>query len=279
MTSEEVNAAIRQSLGLSAKPEPQPTLPQEGHVSEFPYWSFSKKRSTVTRLDITYEDNSFMSLIAPLGMPSPSFAGYLDVMLFYGQRDLFIQEYVEISVYQILKTLDMDPDNGRAYAHFHRDMERAFMAAIKTDRFRSPQTGKRDTVSYFRIVRRMELAKRRQGTSQFYFDDLFLASLRSGYLKRLDWEFCLSLDKQGEALARFLYGHLLKRIGEKSLYQRSLPGFLSDIGFGYLAAEEPMRRNERLKRTVFPALELLKGEAIRSYELDDQGKIFFIPRD
>jgi hypothetical protein len=279
MTSQEVNAAIRQSLGLSAKPEPQPTLPQEGHVSEFPYWSFSKKRSTVTRLDITYEDNSFMSLIAPLGMPSPSFAGYLDVMLFYGQRDLFIQEYVEISVYQILKTLDMDPDNGRAYAHFHRDMERAFMAAIKTDRFRSPQTGKRDTVSYFRIVRRMELAKRRQGTSQFYFDDLFLASLRSGYLKRLDWEFCLSLDKQGEALARFLYGHLLKRIGEKSLYQRSLLGFLSDIGFGYLAAEEPMRRNERLKRTVFPALELLKGEAIRFYELDDQGKIFFIPRD
>src|SRR5215211_5993074 len=128
MTSQEVNAAIRQSLGLSAIPEPQPTLPQEGHVSEFPYWSFSKKRSSVTRLDITYEDNSFMSLIAPLGMPSPSFAGYLDVMLFYGQRDLFIQEYVEISVYQILKTLDMDPDNGRAYAHFHRDMERAFMA-------------------------------------------------------------------------------------------------------------------------------------------------------
>jgi hypothetical protein len=277
MTIKEVDAAIRQSLGLPAKPEPQPTLPQEGHVSEFPYWSFSKKRSSVTRLDITYEDGSFMTLLAPFGMPSPSFAGYLDAILFYGQRDLFLREYVEISVYQILKTLEIDPDNGRAYAHFHRDMERAFMAAIKTDRFRNPRTGERDTVSYFRILRRMELAKRRQGISRFYFDDLFLASLRSGYLKRLDWDFCLSLDKQGEALARFLYGHLLKRIGEKSIYQRTLMGFLSDIGFGYLAVEEPMRRNERLKRTVFPALDLLKDEAIRTYEVDGRGNIFFIP--
>ena len=278
MTSQEVNAAIRDSLGLPPKPEPPPTFPQEGHVSEFPYWSFSKKRSSVTRLDITYEDQSFMTLLAPLGMPSPSFAGYLDAILFFGQRDLFLREYVEISVYKILKTLEIDPENGRAYAHFHRDMERAFMAAIKTDRFRNPRTGQRDTVSYFRILRRMELAKRRQGISQFYFDDLFLASLRSGYLKRLDFEFCLFLDKQGEALARFLYGHLLKRIGEKSLYQRSLIGFLTDIGFGYLTTEEPMRRNERLKRTVYPALDLLKGQAIRAYELDGQSNIFFLPK-
>jgi len=171
----------------------------------------------------------------------------------------------------------MDPENGRAYAHFHRDMERAFMAAIKTDRFRNPRTGQRDTVSYFRILRRMELAKRRQGISQFYFDDLFLASLRSGYLKRLDFEFCLFLDKQGEALARFLYGHLLKRIGEKSIYQRRLTGFLNDIGFSQVT--EPKRITERLKRTVFPALDLLKGEAIRSYELDGEGNIFFITRD
>ena len=278
MTSQEVNAAIRDSLGLPPKPEPPPTFPQEGHVSEFPSWSFSKKRSRVTRLDITYEDQSFMTLLAPLGMPSPSFAGYLDAILFFGQRDLFLREYVEISVYKILKTLEMDPENGRAYAHFHRDMERAFMAAIKTDRFRNPRTGQRDTVSYFRILRRMELAKRRQGISQFYFDDLFLASLRSGYLKRLDFEFCLFLDKQGEALARFLYGHLLKRIGEKSIYQRSLIGFLTDIGFGYLTTEEPMRRNERLKRTVYPALDLLKGQAIRAYELDGQSNIFFLPK-
>ena len=91
-------------------------------------------------------------------------------------------------------------------------------------------------------------------------------------------DFCLSLDKQGEALARFLYGHLLKRIGQKSIYQRSLIGFLSDIGFGYLAAEEPMRRNERLKRTIFPALDLLKTHVILSYELDDRSNIFFLPR-
>ena len=279
MTRQEAKAATRQSLGLPPIPEPQLTVVQEGHVSEFPYWSFSKKRSSVTRLDIRYDDNSFMSLIAPLGMPSPSFAGYLDVILFYGQRDLFIQEYVEISVYQILKTLNMRPENGRAYEHFHRDMERAFMAAIKTDRFRNPQTRKRDTVSYFRILRRMELAKRRQGTSQFYFDDLFLASLRSGYLKRLDWDFCLHLDREQKALARFLYGHLLKRIGRKSIYQRDLLGFLRDVGLGYVEELEPKRRNETLKETVFPALDLLKGEAIRTYDVDDRDNIFFIPSD
>jgi hypothetical protein len=212
-------------------------------------------------------------------MPSPSFAGYLDAILFFGQRDLFIREYAEISVYKILQTLNMDPENGGAYAHFHRDMERAFMAAIKTDRFRNPQTGQRDYVSYFRILRRMELAKRRQGISQFYFDDLFLASLRSGYLKRLDWDLCLYLDKQGEALARFLYGHLLKRIGQKSVYQRNLVGFLSDIGLGHLTEGEPKRVKECLKRTVYPALDLLKGEVLRTYEQDDQGNLFFIPKD
>jgi hypothetical protein len=74
MTSQEVNAVIRQSFGLPLKPEPQPTLPQEGHAAEFPYWSFSKKRASVTQLHIDYEDSSFMTLIAPLGMPSPSLA-------------------------------------------------------------------------------------------------------------------------------------------------------------------------------------------------------------
>src|SRR5437588_3836457 len=71
MTSQETNALVRESLGVPPKPAPQPTFPQEGHISEFPYWSFSKKRSSVTRLDITYEDNSFMTLLAPLVMPSP----------------------------------------------------------------------------------------------------------------------------------------------------------------------------------------------------------------
>ena len=50
MTSQEVNAAIRQSLGLSVKPEPAPTVPQEGHICDFPIWSYFKKRSTITKL-------------------------------------------------------------------------------------------------------------------------------------------------------------------------------------------------------------------------------------
>ena len=235
MTSKEVNAIIRQSFGLPTKPEPVPTLPQEGHAAEFPYWSYSKKRSTVTRLHITYPDSSFMTLVAPLGMPSPSFCGYLYVALFYGQYDLFTRDYVEISVYKVLKTLGIDPTDGRAYHSFHKDMEKAFAAFVKTDRFRNPETGQRDYVSYFRILTRMHLAKRRQGVSKFIFDELFLASLRAGYLARLDWDFCLYLGRQGQALARFLDGHVTKRLGAKSAYSRDLLGFLSDVGLGYLA--------------------------------------------
>ena len=93
MTSQEVDAAIRQSLGLSAKPEAIPTVPQEGHVCEFPFWSFSKQRSTETKLHIDYEDGAFLTIRAPEGMPSPGFPGYLDVILFYGQRDLFLQDH------------------------------------------------------------------------------------------------------------------------------------------------------------------------------------------
>jgi hypothetical protein len=273
MTSQEVKAATRQSLGLPPLEESKPTLPQEGHVAEFPLWSFSKKRNSQTRLHIDYDDGSFMTLVAPLGMPSPRFPGYLDVILFYGQRDLFLREYVEISVYQILKTLDIDATNGGAYAHFHEDMERAFAAFLKTDRFRNPTTGERDYVSYFRVLRNMDLAKRRQGISRFYFDDRFITSLRSGYLKRLDWEYCLELGRQSEALVRFLYGHLTKRLGEKSLYMRRLPGFLSDIGLGYLLQGEPKRVTEILKRTVFPALDRVRGI---TYQVDDAGNLVFV---
>jgi hypothetical protein len=88
MSSQEVNAAIRDSLGLPPKPEPVSTVPQEGHICDFPIWSYSKRRSTVTLLKITYEDGSFFELDAPKGMPSPSFPGYLDCILFYGQKDL-----------------------------------------------------------------------------------------------------------------------------------------------------------------------------------------------
>jgi hypothetical protein len=276
MTSREVDRQLRQSLGLPTKPELVPTVPQEGHAAEFPYWSFSKKRASVTQLHIDYEDGSFMTLLAPLGMPSPSFCGYLDVILFYGQRDLFVQEFVEISVYKILKTLNLAPGSGQVYQNFNRDMERAFMAAIKTDRFRSPTTGQRDYVSYFRILRRMHLHKRHEGISQFYFDDLFLASLRAGYLNRLDWNFCLYLDRQGEPLARFLYSHVSKRMGSKSLYMRSLPGFLSDVGLGYLSILPPKHRNQKVKQTLHPALDAIKGKAFTTWELDDRGNLFFL---
>jgi hypothetical protein len=102
-------------------------------------------------------------------------------------------------------------------------------------------------------------------------------SLRSGYLRRLDLDFCLYLDRQEEPLARFLYAHVAKRLGEKSVYVRSLTGFLMDIGLGYLAQLPVWRRNERLKRTVFPALDRIKGQACDRYELDDRGNIFFYP--
>ena len=73
-------------------------------------------------------------------------------------------------------------------------------------------------------------------------------------LKRLDWDFCLWLDQQTEPLAQFLYGHLVKRMGEKGAYTRNLLGFLQDCGLGYIASLEPRRRTEKLRDTVFPTL-------------------------
>jgi hypothetical protein len=279
MTSQEVNAAIRQSLGLPEVVESKPTVSVEGHVCEFPLWSFSKQRSSEKELHITYDDGSFMTLVAPLGMPSPSFPGYLDVMLFYGQRDLFLHDHTTLSVYSIFQKLGMDPTNGMNYEYFRRDIRRAFYMGLETDRFRHPETGQRSHVSYFRILRHMKLAKNRREVSLFLFDELFLASLRAGYLKRLDFDFCLYLDRQQAALARFLYGHIVKRIGEKSLYPRNLVGFLRDCGLGHIASLPGYRRNARVREVVFPALDLLKGQAIRAYEFDDRGNIFFIPRD
>jgi hypothetical protein len=275
----EIQRQIRASLGLPPVPEAKPTMPVEGHVCEFPLWAFSKQRSTITELHIPYDDGSFLTIKAPEGMPGPRFPGYLDVMLFYGQRDLFLQDHTSLSVYSIFQTLGMDPTNGMNYARFRRDMHRTFTMYMVTDRFRHPATGERSHVHYFRVMRTMALAKNRREASVFRFDDLFIASLRSGYLKRLDWEFCLWLDRQQAALARFLYGHVIKRRGEKSLYPRNLVGFLRDCGLGYMADLEPYRRNARLQESVFPALDLLKGHAIRTYELDDRGNILFFPTD
>jgi hypothetical protein len=278
-SAQEVRKQIRASLGLPQVEPARAQVPVEGHVCEFPLWSYSKKRAAQTRLHITYDDGSFVTIKAPEGMPGPRFPGYLDVILYYGQRDLFLNDHTSLSVYSILKALKMDPHHSGNYAHFRRDMQRAFYMGLETDRFRHPATGERSHVWYFRVMQSMQLAKTRHDVSTFYFDRLFIASLRSGYLKRLDWDFCLHLDRQQAALARFLYGHVLKRIGEKSMYPRNLVGFLRDVGLGYLAELDPYRRNAKVRETLFPALDLLKGQAIRNYELDGHGNIFFIPRD
>jgi hypothetical protein len=278
-TSADIKKQLQESLGLPPKPEIKPTITVEGHVCDIPLWSFSKRRSSERQWHVFYPDGSFFTVDSPKGMPGPRFPGYLDVILFYGQRDLFIQDHTAVSVYRIFQELGMDPHHSGNYEIFRRDMNRAFHTALQTDRFRNPVTGERSHVYYFRIMRSMALAKHRREASVFHFDDLFIASLRSGYLKRLDFEFCLWLDRRCEALARFLYGHLMKRIGEKSLYPRDFLGFLADVGLGYIAELAPYRRTEALRETVFPALDLLKGQAIRSYELDDRGNIFFIPKD
>ena len=157
--SREVARHIRESLGLPQKPTASPTVPIEGHVADFPFWSYSDKRLTAQALHIDYPDGSFFTLEAPKSMPGPSFPGYLDCILYSGQRDLFVQEYVEISVYKIFKTLEIDPSKGKNYANFRRDMERAFALYMKTDRFRNPATGKRSHVEYFRALQRMSIAK------------------------------------------------------------------------------------------------------------------------
>jgi hypothetical protein len=59
---------------------------------------------------------------------------------------------------------------------------------------------------------------------------------------------------------------------------RSIPGFLTDIGLGHVAQMEPMRRNETLKRTVYPALELVKGQAFSQYEIDGKGNFVFFSK-
>ena len=277
----DIQRQIRESLGLPPAPEAKPTIPVEGHVCEFPFWSFSKKLSTVRALDIRYEDGSFLKIDAPKGMPGPRFPGYLDVILFQGQHDMLREGEIQtrISIYSILKALGMDPNHSENYARFRMDFERAFAMYLRTDRFRHHETGERSHVIWYRIFWTMYYAKKRNEESVFRFDDMFLLSLRNGYLKRLDYEFCLWLDRQQAALARFLYGHLLKRIGEKSLYPRNFLGFLRDCGLGHIADMTPKRRNEQVKETVFPALDLIKGHAIRSYELDDRGNILFLPQE
>jgi len=274
--SREIKKQIRESLGLPAKHEQSPTVPIEGHICDFPIWSYSRKRASIKTLHIDYPDGSFFTLEALKGMPGPSFAGYLDSILYYGQHDLFKQEYVEISIYCIFSTLGLDTNNGGNYEIFRRDMRKVFAMYMETDRFRDPETGERSHICYFRVLDTMKIAKNRHNSSVFYFNDIFLSSLRAGYLKRLDFEYCLNLDRNNKPLSRFLYGHILKRLGEKSIYTRKLSGFLNDIGLGYIGALEPKARNQRTKQVLIPALDGLQGEAFTRYEIDDRENIFFI---
>ena len=277
ISRQEVKRHIRESLGLAPHPVSAPTVPMEGHLCDFPLWSYSRKRATVTSLHVDYEDGTFLTIRAPEGMPGPRFPGYLDVLLFRGYRHLVLDDHVELSMYTILKTLGLDPRSGRNLQHLRRDMDRAFSLSIKTNRFIHPETGTRTHIDYFRILRRMQMADDGRRTSTFYFDDLFVHSLRQGYLKRLDWDFCLALDTRGKPLARFLYAHIAKRLGGKSMYIRRLEGFLRDVGLGYALHQPPKRRTELVQGTLYPALDLVKGHGFRHYEVDDGGNIFFLP--
>ena len=151
-------------------------------------------------------------------MPGPSFSP--DISTAFCFMDSVISSYKStlrsVSIPFLKRWSSIRTTVGN-YDNFRRDMRRAFALFMETDRFREPATGERSHVHYFRVLRRMKLAKHRQGVSAFYFDDLFLASLRAGYLKRLDFDFCLHLDRQNKSLSRFLYAHILKRLGEKSL--------------------------------------------------------------
>jgi hypothetical protein len=168
----EVKQLIRESLGLPPKAPPAPTLPVEGHLCDFPIWSYSRKRTTVTFLHVDYEDGTYCTVRAPEGMPSPSFPGYLDVLLFYGYRDLAVHDHVELSMYTILKTLGLDPASGRNRQYLRHDMEKAFSLSIKTNRFIHPATGQRTHVNYFRVLRRMRLAEEGRRISTFYFSEV-----------------------------------------------------------------------------------------------------------
>src|SRR6266851_4464306 len=128
MAPKDIRDEVRESLGLP--PPPPAMVPMEGHVCDFPLWSYSKKRTTVTELRIDYNDGSYFTLRAPEGMPSPSFPGYLDCLLFSGQRSLHTQEYVQMSVYEIFKTLKIDPKSGKNYENFRHDMHKAFVIEL-----------------------------------------------------------------------------------------------------------------------------------------------------
>ncbi len=247
----------------------------EGNSCEFPMWSYSKKRSGARKTHIKYPDGSYALIVAPEGMPSINFAGYLDVILSFCQHDLFEQNYVEISVYQILKILGKDPNKNSSYKNFRLDMKKAFAMYIQTNRFRNPDTGQRDYTDYFHILSSMRLSHCRNKSSKFFFDPIFIESFRAKYFKYLDFQFCIELDKNQESLARFLYEHIIKRLGGKLYYQRNLDGFLNDVGLQYIAEKIPKRKNQDLKRTLMPTFDRITGKAFKKWERDGDNIVFY----
>ena len=267
----------RDSLGRAPLPESQPTDPAVGQVAEWPLWAFSKKQRTVTRWRIAYEDGTYFQLTAPAGLPSVRAPGYLDVLWSYGQQDLWRGPCVAMSVDRLLSHVHQGPVHGKQYRGFVREMQRLFALALETDRLLDPVTHTRSHTASFRVLDGLEVARHAQEESRFYFNDLLLRSLRSGYFRRVDFDFCLALDRREEPLARFLYAYVTQRLGEQRPYRRSLAGFVTDIGLGSLTRLPLKRQTERFTRTVCPALALLKGHAYAHYELDEGGNIVYYP--
>ncbi len=178
-----------------------------------------------------------------------------------------------------IKSCDRHYNSGN-YQAFRTDMNKCFAMSVVTDRIIDPETGSRDFTEYFRIINRMKIAHCRDKKSKFYFNELFIESVRAGYLKHLDYKFCIQLDREGQALARFIYQHVIKRLGKKMYYVRNLDGFLTDIGLGSVTKKALKHKNWFLKKTFYPALDQITNAGIFRYELTDYAYniVFYSPK-
>ena len=180
-----------------------------------------------------------------------------------------------MSVDRVLSHVHQGPVHGKQYRGFVREMQRLFALVLETDRLLDPVTQARSHTASFRVLDGLEWARHVQEESRFYFNAIVPHSLRRGYFHRVDFDFCLYLDRHEEPLARFLYAYLLQRLGAQRTYRRSLAGFVTDIGLGALAQLPLKRQTARFTRTVVPALAMIKGHAYAHYELDEKGTLVF----
>ena len=124
-----------------------------------------------------------------------------------------------MSVYQIFQMLHIDAGNGGNYAIFRKGLRGRLQCIWRPIGLVTLRPGKRSLRRLLAVGGGAKLAKSRREVSTFYFDELFFEAW-CGYLKRLNFDM-VWLDREHKALARFIYGHLLKRLGEKDgLYQR-----------------------------------------------------------